>query len=253
MRTGKAISLFLGGLLSLMAFNANAAGYMGHTKKDYTEGWACNPATPNYSGWVHFWRDDGKFLGALHAAQPREAAVGEICADAGYHGFAGAFDYPSDFLDNQWHKVRGYHINQDNSVTELQNSWDVLFDGGPQPYVFTYQSANACIVPSAFADLPGWLMSATPLSSSVYCPQLLTYSIPNQYVYVGDPAIPTGSEVEICAIPKTLAKIPAGWQVVSVVNSNTCIKQYNVTIVGNYPPSFHNIIYVERLKIRKVN
>ncbi|MGN5139330.1 hypothetical protein ACTG15_15205 [Aeromonas sp. 164P] len=59
--------------LSLVS-NAFAGGYLEAASKYKYTGWACDPDTPNYAGWVHLWRDDGIFIGALPANHNREPA-----------------------------------------------------------------------------------------------------------------------------------------------------------------------------------
>ncbi len=230
---------------------AQAAGYVNAVNKSTYEGWACNPSTPGYSGWIHLWRDDGKFVGAIHANIQREPAVGSICGDVGIHGFSGTVSIPADYLDNAWHTVRAYFINDDGSSFELQNSAQALFDGGPQPYVFNRQNSGACTFPPAFDAIPGWLQTARDLSSWAYCPQG-GYGLAREYVYAGDPAAPVGSELEICATPVTLSKIPAGWQVISVAPGG-CVKDYTTVAIPPNKPNFYDVTYHERLKIRKVN
>ncbi len=232
---------------------AQAAGYFGVPNKRAVEGWACNPSLPNYQGWLHFYRDDGKVLGAAHANIQREEAVGAACGDGGAHGFQGTLDYPAEYLDNKWHTVRAYFLNPDGSNLELQNSVEVLFDGGPQPYVFNYQTTGACTIPSPFEEIPGWLQTAADLSLWAYCPQYSGYGIARTYVNAGDPAIPTGSELEICAAPKTVAKIPTGWQVVSGVSSGACVRAYSTQAIPPNKPIFFDVLYYEKLKIRKMN
>lgn len=230
----------------------HAAGYFSAVNKSTYEGWACNPSTPGYSGWVHLWRDDGKFVGAIHANIQREPAVGSICGDVGVHGFSGTLSIPADYLDNAWHTVRAYFINDDGSSFELQNSAQVLFDGGPQPYVFNYQNTGACTLNSPFELSPGWLQTDGNLSSWKYCTDFGFYGYPRTYVFAGDPAIPVGSELAICGTTQTLSKIPAGWQVVSNA-PGACVVSFKYDAVFLDRPFFYNIVNVDKVKIRKVN
>lgn len=127
----KFLLLVVAGLASM---GAMSAGWFDFASKSYVSGWACNPATPGYSGDVHFWRDDGVFLGAVPAKSQREPAVGSVCGDSGVHGFSGALNYPAAYLDDQHHTVRGYFIGMSGTGNlELQNAMDVVFDGAIQP------------------------------------------------------------------------------------------------------------------------
>ncbi|WP_208912720.1 hypothetical protein [Paracidovorax avenae] len=244
----------LGLVASVLVFGAtgaHAAGYFNAVDKNTYEGWACNPSTPGYSGWIHLWRDDGKVIGAIHANNQRESAVGSICGDSGVHGFQGTVSFPADYLDNAWHTVRAYFINEDGTSFELQNSVNVLFDGGPQPYVFNYQTSPACSKPSPFDALPGYLLYSSPRSFSE-CNSSPRFDNPLTYVYVGDPAIPVGTETEFCADPSSTSKLPSNWQVVGNGTNGECLKSANWSQVGNNPPVFGNFTYYQRLKIRKV-
>ena len=236
-------------VMALASGGVHAAGYFGAVDKNTYEGWACNPSTPGYSGWVHLWRDDGKFVGAIHANIQRESAVASICGDAGVHGFSGTVSVPSDYLDNAWHTVRAYFINDDGSSFELQNSVQALFDGGPQPYVFNYQTSGACAKPSPFAAIPGYLLYSSPDS---FAPCGNGYSNPQTYVYVGDPAIPVGTETEFCADSASVSKLPSNWQVVGNGNNGVCVRQFSWSQFGNNLPVFGNFTFYERLKIRKI-
>ncbi len=227
----------------------HAAGYFSAVNKSTYEGWACNPSTPGYSGWIHLWRDDGKFVGAIHANIQREPAVGSICGDVGIHGFSGSVDISADYLDNASHTVRAYFINDDGTSFELQNSVNVVFDGGPQPYVFNYQTTPACVIPSPFVAIPGYLLYSSPASFS---PCGAGYSNPVTFVYVGDPAIPVGTETEFCADNASVSKLPSNWQVVGTGSNGVCLKDMNYYQVGNNPPVFSNFTYYQRLKIRKI-
>ncbi|GJC07242.1 hypothetical protein ACSZND_13400 [Aeromonas hydrophila] len=237
--------------LSLVS-NAFAGGYLEAASKYKYTGWACDPDTPNYAGWVHLWRDDGIFLGALPANHNREPAVAANCGagDAGVHGFSGEISFPNDYLDNQTHIVRAYFIRQDESrpAIELLSAKEVLFDGGPQPYFFKYQTSSICNS-STFASAPGWLLSDTP-QEFTRCGS--NYMFPRKYVFIGDPNIPVGSQVEVCSNSASIKKMPDNWQIVSVVNSNTCLDGVKWTQVGNNNPRFHSFRYSDRLKIKKV-
>ncbi|MGL6240675.1 hypothetical protein [Aeromonas dhakensis] len=240
-------------LISLcLVSNAFAGGYLEAASKYNYTGWACDPDTPNYAGWVHIWRDDGIFLGALPANNNREPAVAANCGagDAGVHGFSGTISFPNEHLDNQVHIVRAYFLRQDESkpAIELLSAKKVLFDGGPQPYIFNYQTGGICNK-STFADSPGWLLSDTPKEFKK-CGS--DYRFPNRYVFIGDPNIPVGSQVDVCGNPSSIKKLPDNWQIQEVVNSDSCLNSVRWTQVGNNSPSFHSFKYSDRLRIKKV-
>jgi hypothetical protein len=109
------------------ALNAFAGGYFENASLYTYTGWACEPTTPDFQGWIHFWRDDGKFLGALPANISREAAVGDNCGGNSSHGFFGNISFPQEYLDLQWHAVHAYFIRQDNTVFELTQSPQYVF------------------------------------------------------------------------------------------------------------------------------
>lgn len=182
-----------------------AAGYFNSQSKTYYEGWACNPATPGFSGWIHFWRDDGVFLGALNANIQREPAVGAICGDSGVHGFSGALSFPASYLDNQVHTVRAYFINQDGATsTELQNTVQVLFDGVPaEP-----PRQSMC---NSSMNSPGWVLTGISHDSSCNTPNIL-YGVSRTYTYVV--GMPIGTELTACVN----SGLPAGW---TSINSST--------------------------------
>lgn len=200
-------------IMALVPMSSFAAGYFGSQNKTFYEGWACNPATPGYSGWIHFWRDDGVFLGALIANIPREAAVGAVCGDAGVHGFSGTLSFPSSYLDNQVHTVRAYFINQDGaSSIELQNTVQVLFDGAPvEP---PRQSMCNSTLNSA-----GWVLTGIAHENSCNTPVSIN-GVSRTYTYVVD--MPVGSEITACVN----SRLPAGWSVISTSTGSYICQQY---------------------------
>ncbi|WP_152033978.1 hypothetical protein [Paracidovorax avenae] len=199
--------------------NAAAAGYFGSTSKESFDGWACNPQLPNYEGWIHFWRDDNKFLGAVQANIQREDAVGNICNDIGRHGFNASFAYPVELLDNKWHTVRAYFINPDNTNFELQNSVQVLFDGGPvtppPPPPPNPPVQRTC----SPINQPGWVMTGFgPRQYTVcYTPGVIN---PSEYTYTYVAELPVGHEIEVC----NTQNLPAGWQQVASYIGSACMR-----------------------------
>lgn len=248
MKLGKLAMVAAFGAVAFVS-SAQAAGYFGAPNKRTVEGWACNPSLPNYQGWLHFYRDDGKVLGAAQANIQREEAVGAACGDGGAHGFQGTLDYPSEYLDNKRHTVRAYFLNPDGSSFELQNSVEILFDGGPQPYVFTYQTTPACVNPNPYFSIPGWLLYSSPQSFEA-CGT--AYINPLTFVYIGDPAIPVGTETEFCADNVSVTKLPSNWQVIGNGTNGVCLKHADWSQLPPNPPVFGNFTYYQRLKIRKV-
>ncbi|MFI8619167.1 hypothetical protein ACIGHN_27075 [Acidovorax sp. NPDC077693] len=239
---------FLAASCVFFCASSSAAGYFSAPTKFAYDGWACNPDIPQFSGWVHFWRDDGKFLGALHAGMQREAAIGEICRDGGGHGFNGTLSIPYEFLDNKKHTVRAYFINPDNTSFELQNSVDVVFDGGPQPYVFNVQSSNACQLPSPYWGAAGWVLRDTNPDLE-YCQSTNGYHPTPSFVYLADPNIPVGTEIDVCGSRTNAPRIPGGWQTIRTKQDSKCISQITTVTVRDKPN--HKITYDDTWTIRK--
>jgi len=219
-------SLMIAAVCSVAALNVNAAGYFNAPAKDYYEGWACNPATPGYSGWIHFWRDDGVFLGALPAANQREEAVQQICGDSGLHGFGGTLPITVEHLDNKWHTVRAYFINSDNTNFELQNSMNVLFDGGPvtpppPPPPVLPTTVSGCNVASPGAGWVATYHKATTMCSTAAQP-FAGFQATYQYVGANSQFVyNSGYELVTCGGPA-----PAGWQNVRVASTTSCNQNF---------------------------
>lgn len=243
-------SILAAAVCTVAMANASAAGYFNATTKYDYEGWACNPSLPQFSGWIHFWRDDGKFLGALHAGIQREPAVGEICGDSGVHGFSGKLSIPVEYLDNQRHTVRAYFINPDNTNFELQNTASVVFDGGPQPYVFNVQPSGPCETTSGFWSLSGWVLKENTSGGPTYCPASMAYQTTSYFVYLGDPNVPVATEIDICGTPANASRIPAGWQTIRVKSDYKCITRIQAVQVGSNPPNF-TFTYADTWTVRK--
>lgn len=180
---------------SLAISNAQAAGWIdvGSTAFRFA-GWACDPSIPNYSGWVHFYRDDNKFLGALLANVPRDPGVASACGDAGIHGFDGVLSVPAEYLDNKEHTVRAYFIKPDNSHFLLDNVKRVVFKAPPPPTI------GGCDVSYPGA---GWVMTAAlswPISGCSRASKNYTYT------YIAGLGI--GAEMAVCYSSDPL---PQGW------------------------------------------
>ncbi len=228
-------SVVLSGLVCVSAFvganSAYAAGYFGATSKTSYDGWACDPATPGYAGWIHLWRDDGKFLGALPSGIQRETAVQSICGDSGLHGFAGEISFPSEYLDNRTHTVRAYFIRDDGTNFELQNSVSVTFDGGPvapppPPQPVTQSGCSETGSPPS----TGWVVTG---HSKGGCPGSQLYF---SWTYIAD--LPIGSEVAICY---TTFSIPSNWRISSQPDSTANSKCYYSTGFGQSPDRYQII------------
>lgn len=228
---------------------AFATGYFDSATKTGAGGWACNPATPGYSGWIHFWRDDGKFLGALLANKPREQAVANLCGGSGAHGFSGDFEYPASFLDNKKHTVRGYFLNQDGQTSiELQNSMQVTFSDATF-FNFNVVDVDACNWPNPYANLPGWVVQENPMSKVKRCTGYNGWYMSFKMIYLGDPNIPIGATTKICG---SGLPIPTGWQVVSSENDQKCLNSYTATTWLDQV-SFTNVSYHPTYTLKKVN
>ena len=121
-------------IASILFSATSFAGGRLETASKYTYGgWACEPSTPSFQGWVHFWRDDNIFLGALHANGHREQAVGDLCAGNSYRGFYGTISFSDSYLDNKTHKVRAYYVRENGTNFELQGSFKNVFFDSPNP------------------------------------------------------------------------------------------------------------------------
>ncbi|MBV7463042.1 MULTISPECIES: hypothetical protein [unclassified Acidovorax] len=184
---------------SFFMSNAQAAGWIDVGTSTFRfSGWACDPSIPNYSGWVHFYRDDNKFLGALLANIPRDPGVASACGDAGVHGFDGVLSVPVDYLDNNEHAVRAYFIKPDNSNFLLDNVKRVVFKAPPPPTI------SGCAV-----DYPGagWVLTRSIFGINSGCPnQTTTYKI---YTYVAGLAVGT----QMTACPSPWWEFPEGWTI----------------------------------------
>ena len=204
---------------SFLSSNALAEGWIGSTSNTYTdgahiEGWACNPATPGVSGWVHFWSGsaDNKFLGALHANIPREQAVGNICGDSGVHGFSGPLDVPYAERDGKRHKIVAYFINENGQPPLLlQNHAYMWLDGG-----YTLQTRTEC---NGANPAPGhWVKKAVggkcTLHSSVGG---ITWALNTTHAFISN--APSGYQLEACEPG------PAGWTTLSTnPSSSNCMR-----------------------------
>lgn len=185
------------GASSFFMSNAQAAGWIDvGTSAFRFAGWACDPSIPNYSGWVHFYRDDNKFLGALLANIPRDPGVASACGDTGVHGFDGVLSVPAEYLDNNTHTVRAYFIRPDNSHFLLDNVKRVVFKAPPPPTI------SGCDVSYPGA---GWVMTASlswPISGCLRTSKNYTYT------YIAGLGI--GTQMAVCYSSDPL---PQGWSV----------------------------------------
>jgi hypothetical protein len=179
-----------------LASHAQAAGWIDAATSTFRfAGWACDPSIPNYSGWVHFYRDDDKFLGALLANIPRDPGVASACGDAGVHGFDGTLSVPADYLDNNNHTVRAYFIRPDNSHFLLGNTKTVAFTAPPPPTV------SGCDV--AYPGT-GWVLTHYRFGVGV-CP-----SPKSHYTYTYIAGLAVGTQITACYSSQPL---PQGWSV----------------------------------------
>lgn len=192
----------LAALSVALAFNASASGYLESATKYTYAGWACRQSTPGYQGWIHFWRDDNVFLGALPANIPREAAVGAVCGDSGAHGFGGTLSFSATYLDNRSHSVHAYFINQDNTVFELSSSpRTVLFDGAPPaPPPVQPTTETGC---GLVKNNSQWALT----SMSPWLCNIATHDREWTYTYLSN--LPIGYTLDSCTPP------PFGWQTLS--------------------------------------
>ncbi len=196
---------------------ANAAGFIDQISMDptYYAGWACNPATPNVPGWVHFYRSDNKFVGFLRAESQREAAVGGICGDAGAHGFAGNVQQNWSLYDSLTYQIRAYFIPDDGRVEmELQNRINVVFTPPPVPTV------ENC---GGGAPGVGWVQ----IKDKGFC-TLNSWSNSTYRTWVYLPAYGVGATIDVCSLPS----VPSSWLHVSTQISTECtgISQHAFTI-----------------------
>ncbi|MFE8643468.1 hypothetical protein ACFX58_00100 [Sphingomonas sp. NCPPB 2930] len=197
--------IFLLAGLVCAAAAAHAEGWTeGATKYEYS-GWACDPSTPGYQGWVHIYRES-TYIGALPANQPREAAVGQLCGnDHGAHGYNGVISFPQEILDNQWHKVRFYFLKQDGSgAIELNGSpRDVKFDGAttPPPMPVTPQVVSECGLQQPG---PGWVNTA--IKNDQAC--ILTKNA-FRFAWTNTANLPSGYVLNSCLA----TGLPNGWYI----------------------------------------
>lgn len=111
-----ACNAFAGGYLD------RADGFNARTVQGRVEvaGWACDTATPDFQGWVHFWGRNASgpvFLGALPANIPREPAVGALCGGNHVHGFSGSL-YVGTYL-GRYSPISAHFIPLNGSPFEL--------------------------------------------------------------------------------------------------------------------------------------
>lgn len=131
----------------LFSATSFAGGWLETASKYTYGGWACEPSTPSFQGWVHFWRDDNIFLGALHANGHREQAVGNLCAGNSDRGFYGTISFSDSYLDNKTHKVRAYFVRENGTNFELQGSFKNVFFDSPNPVIVNSTAIESYAVP----------------------------------------------------------------------------------------------------------
>lgn len=117
-----AIALVIVVALVVPARNITAAtsalpiGYHEGATSVKTWGWACDPDQPNQAVYIHFYSEfngQRRFIGAVAANLPREAAVASRCGGTANHGFE--FIFPSDMYNNGTYKIFAYAINIDRN------------------------------------------------------------------------------------------------------------------------------------------
>jgi len=180
-------------------------------------GWACDSSQPNYQGWIHVWRDDSQFLGAVPAANYREQAVGNLCGGNSEHGFNGNLDYPASLIDGKKHAVHLYFIRSDGSNFELPNSPQYVQFGNPPPPPPTPLIQSGCNLTNPGPD---WVATSwrTDYSCSPPSAPLSGTRMTYQYLGTQSPYIyKSGSQVVTCS-----SNVPAGWYSVEVTDSSRC-------------------------------
>lgn len=233
------------------AASAADAGWVDGADANSASGWACTSEQPYYQGWVHIYRDDGPILGAIFAGNVREQAVGNLCGGHPYHGFSGALDYPSNLIDGKKHNVHFYFIRGDGSHFEIPGSPKQVQFGNPPPSEFSNYTTTTvtCSTQDPYYSTSGWLWQGSTITG---CPNLRGYYPSKKYVNIGDPSIPIGAKLEICATSENLSKIAGTWQWESSRSGQACLLSYSWSQVGTYPPSFYNQVYTDIIKIRKI-
>ena len=150
----------------LCSASSFAAGWLENASLYEFRGWACEPTTPSHQGWIHFWRDDDKFLGALHANGGRESAVGDLCGGNSYRGFNGTVSFPDSYLDNKQYKVHAFFIRENNTNFQLQGSPQTVFFASPNPVVIPDTAILSYAVPggpppTSKPSVGSWLCSVS--------------------------------------------------------------------------------------------
>ncbi|MCG8985656.1 hypothetical protein MI467_02230 [Delftia acidovorans] len=219
-------------LTSFLSANVLAEGWIESASNAYTdgahiEGWACNPATPGTSGWVHFWSGsaDNKFLGALPANIQREQAVGSICGDSGRHGFGGSLSVPYAELDGKKHKIIAYYVGENGQPPLLlQNHAYMWLDGG-----YVLQTKTEC---NGANPAPGHWIKKTVGGKCILNTGLgsTTWGLSITHAFVSN--APSGYQMEACEPG------PAGWATISTnPSSSNCMKfDFNANVVTS--PSY---------------
>lgn len=243
-------------LAGVTAANAADAGAVDYTDANGAAGWACTSELSNYQGVIHAYREDGLFLGVIQANTPREQAVANLCGGNGNHGFGGNFIYDASKLDGKRYDINLYFIRADGSHFEVSGSpvRDVQFGTVPQPWVFQYVRNETCEHAPQW-NTTNWLKTRTGLSSIRSCPQMNggTFSVLREsFVEIGNPQIPSGSEVIICKEPNALSKISThGWYVVSEYSSDDCVWAFQEQWQWNGQPTYYNVARQPTLRIKK--
>lgn len=205
-------------LLSVCAAaNAADAGAVDGADSNGASGWACHSDQPYYQGWVHVYRDDGPFLGAIFAQNLREQAVANLCGGHPYHGFSGAFDYPSNLIDGKLHNVHFYFIRGDGSHFEIPGSPKQVQFGTPPASPLTQSGCN-------LRDPgPDWVGTVWLPDLSCSPPGTPYSGTRKKYQYLGTQSAyvyKSGDRVVACTNNE-----PAGWRIREVVDSNNCTPQ----------------------------
>jgi hypothetical protein len=126
---------FLAFFLSVLSFGcAHALGIIDFASVTQYSGWGCDTSLPGQQVAIHAWRDDGKFIGATIASNPREQGVGTACASPhSAQGFVLTVTPDPSLMDNKWHNVNFYTVGANNTVAPLNNSpARVFFEGTPE-------------------------------------------------------------------------------------------------------------------------
>lgn len=101
----------------LAGIEPNIKGYHEAANSLSTWGWACNPADYDEPVWIHFYKEDGAYMGATLADDFREEAVGNKCGGFRNHGFD--WDYPESLKDGKTHQIYAYAINSKGEYNPL--------------------------------------------------------------------------------------------------------------------------------------